>query len=204
MFSFTKTTLTLLAIVFLAYPLSSLSDAATPPTVCIIGSGIGGSSLAHFIRKYSNSTVPRIQMFERNDVVGGRMATVSVSGDTFEAGASILHPKNYHALDFTKLLNLKVKRPPSSEDSLSLGIWNGKKFIFKTISVNSKAPLVQKIVSFANSLYLFLRYGFSLLKMGSFVEVCFSLLFFSYSLFFFFLFCLFLVDESASLFVWCH
>lgn len=170
MFSFTKTTLTLLAIVFLAYPLSSLSDAATPPTVCIIGSGIGGSSLAHFIRKYSNSTVPRIQMFERNDVVGGRMATVSVSGDTFEAGASILHPKNYHALDFTKLLNLKVKRPPSSEDSLSLGIWNGKKFIFKTISVNSKAPLVQKIVSFANSLYLFLRYGFSLLKMGSFVE----------------------------------
>lgn len=100
------------------------------------------------------------------------MATVSVGGETFEAGASILHPKNYHALNYSKLLGLKIKPPPSSEDddSMSLGIWDGKKFVFKTLQVDSKFPLVQKIVSFVNSFYLFFRYGFSLLKMKSFVE----------------------------------
>ena len=101
------------------------------------------------------------------------MATVNVGGQTFEAGASILHPKNYHALNYSKLLGLKVKPPPASEgdDSLSFGIWDGKKFVFKTYQVDSQYPFVQKIVSFVNSFYLFFRYGFSLLKMNSFVEV---------------------------------
>lgn len=100
------------------------------------------------------------------------MATVSIGGETFEAGASILHPKNYYALNYTKLSGLKVKPPPASEDddSMSFGFWDGKKFVFKTLQVDSKFPFVQKIVSFANSFYLFFRYGFSLLKMNSFVE----------------------------------
>lgn len=101
------------------------------------------------------------------------MATVSIGGETFEAGASILHPKNYHALNYSNLLGLKVKPPPASEDddSMSLGIWDGKKFVFKTLQVDSKFPLVQKIVSYINSFRIFFRYGFSLLKMGSFIEV---------------------------------
>ncbi|KAK2656319.1 hypothetical protein Ddye_009371 [Dipteronia dyeriana] len=137
------------------------------PTVCIIGTGIGGSSMAHFLRQ--NSPDPtRILMFERNGVVGGRMATVTISGETFEAGASILHPKNYHLLNYTKLLNLK-RREPSSLDSF--GIWNGKKFVLRTISARSwKVPIVEKMVSMVNSVYLFVRYGFSLLKMQTFVE----------------------------------
>lgn len=98
------------------------------------------------------------------------MATVSISGETFEAGASILHPKNYHAVNFTQFLGLKKKLPPKSEDSMSFGIWDGNKFIVKTYQSNSKSPLVQKIVSYANSMYLFIRYGLSLLKMNNFVE----------------------------------
>ncbi|KAH9668690.1 Farnesylcysteine lyase [Citrus sinensis] len=109
-------------------------------------------------------------MFERNGVVGGRMATVTISGQTFEAGASILHPKNYHTVNFTKLLNLKPKDPPSSEDSTAFGIWDGSKFVFKTISVSSTVPFVQKIVSLANSVLMVLRYGLSLLRMESFTE----------------------------------
>lgn len=42
--------------------------------------------------------------------------------------------------------------------------------MFKTLSVDSKLPFVQKIVSFANSVYIFMRYGLSLLKMQGFVE----------------------------------
>lgn len=100
------------------------------------------------------------------------MATVTLGSDTFEAGASILHPKNYHAVNFTRLLNLSRRRPPSSESSLSLGIWDAKtkRFVVKTLSVDSKLPFVQKFVSIANQLYLFGRYGLSLLKMESFVE----------------------------------
>ncbi|KAJ7945111.1 farnesylcysteine lyase [Quillaja saponaria] len=149
-------------------------DASPASTVCIIGSGIGGSSVAHFLRKYSpNSTSSiKIRIFERNGIVGGRMATVNVGGETFEAGASILHPKNFHALNYTNLLKLKVKKP--SSDSLSLGIWDGKKLIFKTVNSSSRIPFIQffidKVVSFANSVIMFARYGFSLLRMQSFVE----------------------------------
>ncbi|OMO56038.1 Prenylcysteine lyase [Corchorus olitorius] len=153
------------------------TNAPSPPTVCIVGGGIGGSSVAHFLRQYFHPTTtqptsPNIKIFERRSVVGGRMGLVNIGGETFEAGASILHPKNYHARNYSKLLGLKVKPPPASEDddSMSLGIWDGKKFVFKTIEVDSKFPFVQKIVSLVNNVYLFFRYGFSLLKMNSFVE----------------------------------
>ena len=156
-------------------------DPSSNPTVCIIGSGIGGSSVAHFLRLYSssNSNPFSIQIFERNGVVGGRMAIVNVSGEIFEAGASILHPKNFYAVNYTKFLGLKNKDPPSSStsSSFSLGIWDGKKFPFKTLSFNTKLPFVDKIVSLANDLLMFVRYGFSLLRMQTFVEVCFLILF---------------------------
>lgn len=97
------------------------------------------------------------------------MATVNVAGDTFEAGASILHPKNFHASNYTKLLNLEVKK--SASDSLSLGIWDGKKFVFKTLQVITDIPFIDKLVALANSVRMFIRYGLSLLKMQHFVEV---------------------------------
>ncbi|XP_057727185.1 farnesylcysteine lyase [Arachis stenosperma] len=164
------------------------SDAPSPlprsSTVCIIGAGIGGSSVAHFLREYTphSSDFPtKILVFERRTIVGGRMATVTIAGDTFEAGASILHPKNFHAVNYTKILDLKVK-PPSSESN-SIGIWNGERFVFKTVKIGSDIPLVNQLlklplidyivsnlVSLVNSVLLFFRYGFSLLKMQSFVE----------------------------------
>ncbi|KAK8465701.1 hypothetical protein PHAVU_009G154600 [Phaseolus vulgaris] len=158
-----------------------LSDEPPPPssTVCIVGAGIGGSSVAHFLREYSPESTPAtdIRVFERNGVVGGRIATVTVAGETFEAGASILHPKNLHTVDYVKILNLKVKEPGS--DDLSLGIWNGKTFVFKTTTLSSNVPVINKLLklpfvetllSLFNSSRIFLRYGFSLFKMQNFVE----------------------------------
>ncbi|XP_059656315.1 farnesylcysteine lyase [Cornus florida] len=151
--------------------LSLPSSSAEPTNVCIIGSGIAGSSVAHFLRQYDDpSRIGQIRIFERNGVVGGRMATVSVAGQTFEAGASILHPKNYHALNFTKSLGLKIKKPSSSSSSLALGIWDGHKFTFKTLTSDSKLPFVQQIVSLTNSILMFVRYGLSLFRMSNFVE----------------------------------
>lgn len=156
--------------------LSSASPSPPPASVCIIGSGIGGSSVAHFLRRYSNSNpydaqIGQIRIFERHGVVGGRMATVSVAGETFEAGASILHPKNYHALEFTRLLNLTVRKPSTSMSGFSLGIWDGHTFIFKTFTSDSESVIVQSFVSLANSIKMFLRYGRSLFRMNNFVEV---------------------------------
>ncbi|KAK6923470.1 Prenylcysteine lyase [Dillenia turbinata] len=155
-----------------------LTVTATPQntdSVCIIGSGIGGSSLAHFLRQYDASSlnVKTIRMFERNGVVGGRMRTVTIAGETVEAGATVLHPKNYHFLNFTKLHKLKIKNPSSSssgDDFFSLGIWDGHKFLFKTLGFQSSLPFVQKIVNLANSVLIFARYGLSLFRMNSFVE----------------------------------
>ena len=161
----------LLLLTSLALCQAQRSPDAPTSTVCIIGSGSGGSSVAHFLRQYSPNSTPAIDIhvFERKGIPGGRMATVTVAGETFEAGGSILHPKNWHAVNYTKLLNLKVKKP--SSESLSLGIWNGKKFVFKTIKMNSKIPFFDKMASLANSVLMFFRYGLSLLKMESFVEV---------------------------------
>ncbi|KAJ6917095.1 farnesylcysteine lyase-like [Populus alba x Populus x berolinensis] len=149
---------------------ATTSSGGDDATVCIIGSGIGGSSVAHFLRQYSTSHHPKILIFERHAIVGGRMATVTIGGDAFEAGASILHPKNYHASNYTNLLNLTGKRPSSSESSISLGIWDGNGFVVKTLNVNSNWGIVNKIVSFFNGIYLFMRYGFSLVKMEGFVD----------------------------------
>lgn len=98
------------------------------------------------------------------------MATVTIAGETFEAGASILHPRNYHALNYTKYLNLSVREPPPSESDSSFGIWNGRDFVFKTLSSNSNLPIFQRVVSFANSVLIFVRYGFSLFRMNNFVD----------------------------------
>ncbi|XP_076937186.1 farnesylcysteine lyase-like [Bidens hawaiensis] len=171
---FTSTLIIILILILSLLTFTTLSDQQQQPMtdVCIIGSGIGGSSVAHFLRQYSpTTTVSRIRIFERHSVVGGRMATVTIAGDTFEAGASILHPKNYHALNFTHMLNLKVNGPSASESSISLGIWDGENFLFKTIDSGSKSQVVQYFVSLMNSIRMLFRYGVSLLKMNNFVEV---------------------------------
>lgn len=182
----TTTAAAAVALIFTLLPVTVIVSSASPPpaapTACIIGSGIGGSSVAHFLRRYDDTQkIGQIRMFERHGWVGGRMATITVAGETFEAGASILHPKNYHALEFTKLLNLTIKKPPSSMSGLSLGIWDGHRFVFKTYTSNSKIPIVQICVSLANSIKMFVRYGLSLFRMTYFVQV-FS--FFSDCLFF--------------------
>ncbi|XP_048127992.1 farnesylcysteine lyase [Rhodamnia argentea] len=157
--------------------ITSSSSSSSSLSVCIVGSGIGGSSVAHFLREYSAPSASiSIRVFERHGVVGGRMARVNVGGDSFEAGGSILHPKNYHALNYTKLIGLKIRWPNATRDSdgrdddSDFGIWDGKGFVFKTWRVNSKLPFVDKIVSFANTALLFWRYGFSLIRMDNFVQ----------------------------------
>lgn len=172
-----------------AAALSLLSADATDVTkVCVVGSGIGGSSVAHFLRQYTcaqSAAIPcvdAIRIFERRGKVGGRMATVTIGGDTFEAGASIIHPKNLHALGFARLLHLNTKAdddsgvdPNSNVSSSSswFGIWDGSRFIFQTLTPpsSSSSAMYRKMYPLLDSLVLLWRYGLSLLRMNRFVKV---------------------------------
>ncbi|MQL82056.1 hypothetical protein Taro_014532 [Colocasia esculenta] len=155
--------------------------ASSRPRVCVIGGGIAGSSVSHFLKEYSGGAVDDIVILERNGVVGGRMATINLGGDIFEAGGTILHPKNLHALNFTTFLHLQRKvngaaassnSNASSPSSSWLGIWDGRGFVFKTLNPppRSSSAIYKKIHSFLNALLIFRRYGFSLLRMNRFVQ----------------------------------
>ncbi|WOL17869.1 farnesylcysteine lyase [Canna indica] len=163
------------------------AEAAASSKVCVVGSGIGGSSVAHFLKHYTcakSAEVPcmdDIRILERSRRVGGRMATVTIGGDTFEAGASIIHPKNRHALGFARLLNLNTKTeddsdydPKSNVSSSSswFGIWDGSRFVFQTLPPpsSSSSALYRKMYPLLNSLVIFWRYGISLIRMNRFVK----------------------------------
>ena len=58
----------------------------------IVGAGIGGTAAAlHLRAAFGNAT--ELTVFESGRV-GGRLATVEMSGHAYEAGGSIIHPLN--------------------------------------------------------------------------------------------------------------
>ncbi|CAD6258921.1 unnamed protein product [Miscanthus lutarioriparius] len=111
-----------------------------------------------------------LRVFERRHKVGGRLGTVTLAGDSFEARGSIIRPRNLHARHFADLLGLAAK---VGGDDDCLGIWDGKSFIFQTL----RPPPIgsswwrRKLHSLLNSLLLLRRYGLSLLKMDKSVQI---------------------------------
>ena len=81
------------------------NEAVKTPRIAIIGSGIGGSATAHFVREILGDNA-QISVFEKADRIGGRLATVDFAGDTFESGGSIIHPKNLYMRKFVELLGM--------------------------------------------------------------------------------------------------
>lgn len=69
--------------------------------VAIIGSGVAGSSAAFFLHKEDPSL--EVHVFEKHEYVGGRVRDVFLSGDRFEAGASIIHRANKHMMSFAQV-----------------------------------------------------------------------------------------------------
>eukprot|EP00250_Pteridium_aquilinum_P014701 c22148_g1_i1 orf=247-1689(+) len=154
----------LLAVASLA---TARAACATIPQVCIVGSGISGSAAAHFLRNYSSQDL-HIHIFEKSGAVGGRMAMVDLGGESkFEAGASILHPKNLHTARFTQLLGLKTKQ---LGDDDNFGMWNGSTFVFMTQKPAHPSFLSQKWTGLLNTFSLLWRYKLSLFYMDSYVS----------------------------------
>ena len=87
---------------FLCTFLSLAQEFSSGSRVAIIGSGIGGSSAAHFLRQLQPDV--EIVVFEKHHEVGGRMAVIDIQGQPFEAGGAILHPRNVYMKNFTQIL----------------------------------------------------------------------------------------------------
>lgn len=140
-----------------------------PWDVCIVGSGMAGASVAHFLRTIAAPHPPlQLSIFEAKDRVGGRMAVVELDGDTFEAGGSVIHPKNLHSVRFVELLGLN--RTSDDDDDESFGIWDGTRFVFQTARAGDSL-FSKSITQIINTLSLLWRYGISLWRMQTFVNV---------------------------------
>ncbi|XP_012271016.1 prenylcysteine oxidase [Orussus abietinus] len=119
------------------------------PKIAIVGAGIGGASASHFLTELFVKHL-EIDIYEV-DKIGGRLATIAVGKNEYEAGGSIIHSRNRYMNDFLQLLGME--RRPFMENQ-RFGIWNGDAFVFEESN--------SEIISL---LKLFYRYGFDPLRL---------------------------------------
>nr|CAD7567921.1 unnamed protein product [Timema californicum] len=131
---------------------STLANYATE--AAIIGGGIGGTSAAFFIHDLFGSNGAQIDLYESNRI-GGRLATIEVNNQKYEAGGSILHPRNKYMSDFVKLFGLKKR----INDNFRYGIYDGEEFVF----TESQWEIM-------NYIKLVWRYGLGPLKLQNYID----------------------------------
>lgn len=66
--------------------------------IAIIGGGVGGCSAAYFLKKNGGGALD-IHVFNDGEI-GGRCAVIDFDGETYEAGASVIHTSNKYLMDF--------------------------------------------------------------------------------------------------------
>jgi len=100
--------------IFLFSAVLSTSDSSTTktsrPRIIIVGSGIGGTSAAYFLKR----SLPHadITIVEASGQVGGRLATVAVDGREYEVGGSIIHAANHYMVEYLDICGLRRKQGP--------------------------------------------------------------------------------------------
>ncbi|XP_034961150.1 prenylcysteine oxidase-like isoform X2 [Zootoca vivipara] len=131
-------------------PIAAAGDA---PPGKIVGAGIGGSSVAHFLQQYFGPQV-QLDVYEK-DTVGGRLATVTVNKQQYEIGGASIHSLNLHMQDFVKLLGLKHRRELAGKSA----IFSGEQF-----------ALEETDWYLLNLFRLWWHYGMSFLRLQMWVE----------------------------------
>jgi prenylcysteine oxidase/farnesylcysteine lyase len=66
----------------------------------VIGGGIAGTSAAYYLRQLFGKKA-QVDVIE-GVRVGGRLALINIDGKDYEAGGTIIHPKNAYMLNFTQ------------------------------------------------------------------------------------------------------
>lgn len=115
----------------------SVSKAAPPvrpdlTRIAIIGAGMAGCATAWFLRQALGDTLI-LDIYEKNDRVGGRAAIIDMDGVAMEAGGAIIHETNRYLSGFIDLLGLERIAPTDDLDQGgSVGIWDGSGLVFRT------------------------------------------------------------------------
>ncbi|KAH8992059.1 FAD/NAD-P-binding domain-containing protein [Lactarius akahatsu] len=129
-----------------------------PPRIAIIGAGAGGSSAAFWIAKAKERSGldVEIDIYERNDYIGGRSTTVYPYNDKayepVELGASIFVAVNKNLQRATREFNLSLYG--FEDDDGDMGIWDGEQFLYTT---GSKTGIFG---SWLDNLKFLWRYGY--------------------------------------------
>uniref|UniRef100_A0A2S2QCA5 Prenylcysteine oxidase n=1 Tax=Sipha flava TaxID=143950 RepID=A0A2S2QCA5_9HEMI len=125
-------------------------------SIAIIGSGIGGTSCAYFLKEIFNDFV-EVDIYEGNKI-GGRLATVTMNdGYEYETGGAVLHIRNKYMSDFVSDFGLK-KRMELFNNQL-LGIHNGINFDF----VENSSEMI-------NVIKMLWQYGYKVKHLQNFVD----------------------------------
>ena len=128
--------------------LLELVISSTPPKIAIIGAGIGGSSLVHYLRDTFEDV--KITVFEKSERIGGRTNTINLQGKNIELGASFIISENKLMIDLIREYGLTLENP--IEDK-SIGMVSG-----------NRLQLVLEPSDFSKARKLYWRYGWSFFK----------------------------------------
>ena len=118
--------------------------------LAIIGAGIGGCSAAFFAHRLMPDS--EITIYELSDRIGGRIYGVELEDQRVEIGAAFFKLSNQFLIGTLKELGIHATPIRSP---VSIGVWNGTKFIIKT-----KHPAIAAI-------QLFLRHPINVIRLLS-------------------------------------
>jgi prenylcysteine oxidase/farnesylcysteine lyase len=88
-----------------------------PTRVAIIGSGIGGSSAAHYLLKNENI---KVDLYEKNDRVGGRVFSKEINGKIIDLGASFIIQANKLIMSLINELKVDIYQRDKSIQNISI------------------------------------------------------------------------------------
>jgi predicted NAD/FAD-binding protein len=69
-------------LLLLSLPLSSVSQ--YQHRVAVVGAGIGGAACSYFLHQFAPNTL--VDVYEKEDIVGGRLKHVTFGGEVCEVG----------------------------------------------------------------------------------------------------------------------
>lgn len=142
----------------LTLALTFILNFASAKRIAVIGAGISGSFVAHYLSEYdAHCQATGIHVFDDSSRQGSRVSSYKLpDGRTVELGASILHEKFHMLIDFIHKANLTIATPMSTGKNETkvrdgLGIWDGS-WAFK------------EKTEFSTSLRMAWRYSWDLFK----------------------------------------
>eukprot|EP01084_Bolivina_argentea_P024221 45163_1 len=106
--------------------------------IAVIGSGLGGSGFTHYFNKLNNSFEFVLDIYDKNDYIGGRIKSININNEIIELGASIAIKDNeyiYNLINELSLTHQFIKK----QNRNTIAIWNGlnKQFSFVFDDSNS-------------------------------------------------------------------